>query len=803
MKTDSDLDRQVRHLLREALNHEVGPDPTWAESPAARRVAERDRRARYRWPLRILAVAALLGAIGGAALLGGGVPDVSNLAPNGWIAFPVGDRLDGDLDIWFVALDQEARRVIGTDTDGLDQLCPAFSPDGRSLAYGQLGALVVADVTDARSVSESLTIDVGDGLPPPCPIWSPDGGQVAFGVNRTSPGNPISTAAGSEVWIVTLADRHVTVLPDLLATDLEWSPDGNLLAIASGTDELVSGEVLQDGRIYLHELSTGAMRSLDGTLGAVQLTWSPDNRHIAYTGVDSTARSLGDDGLGLRVIDVETESQRVVAAPFVALHGIGPVWSPDGETILYQRGIGGGLTERSEVVLLTPGDPSDESAIPQEVVIPAPQVTVQGSEYNLYPYWVTWSPDGEYLLFAAWGVQGRTALGDQMDPLIAAVPTDPDLPPIVLLTEDIVATHGNFDSSFVPIQMWGRRPANDSSEPSAAASVPPGRSDVLVAYELDGDIYLADADGQNPFRIAGGEPLGAEGVCSGFGGEGLNWSPDGQYLAYRSGWNDSCSGSVYLSDADGHPVASFPGMGWLISWSPDSTRVATWLELWETVGIYGIDGDRQALLSAPPGCVGSGDHDPLWSPDGESVVAAGCEMPIDGQTPRRLSNDDPRSREGVYSPDGTRVAYATYTEGVYIRTASLVIAEADGTELQVLTYQNDWRDPTGEVVFFDSFVWSPLGDRVAFARLSMDNGGSVVASELRVLDIASGEETTIAAEPGIGGPLAYSPEGDRILHLRDVDGEMGLWSITADGSDAQLLVPGADWGDWQPLPPGS
>lgn len=75
----------------------------------------------------------------------------------------------------------------------------------------------------------------------------------------------------------------------------------------------------------------------------------------------------------------------------------------------------------------------------------------------------------------------------------------------------------------------------------------------------------------------------------------------------------------------------------------------------------------------------------------------------------------------MYSPDGTRVAYKPYTEDVYLRTASLVIADANGTVLQILTYQNDWRDPTGEVVYFDSIVWSPLGDRVAFARSTSTN----------------------------------------------------------------------------------
>ena len=68
--TDHDFEQQVRANLREALDREMGPDPTWAESPAARRGAEVERRSRRRWPLRALAVAALIGAGGGAALLG-------------------------------------------------------------------------------------------------------------------------------------------------------------------------------------------------------------------------------------------------------------------------------------------------------------------------------------------------------------------------------------------------------------------------------------------------------------------------------------------------------------------------------------------------------------------------------------------------------------------------------------------------------------------------------------------------------------------------------------------------------------
>ena len=79
---------------------------------------------------------------------------------------------------------------------------------------------------------------------------------------------------------------------------------------------------------------------------------------------------------------------------------------------------------------------------------------------------------------------------------------------------------------------------------------------------------------------------------------------------------------------------SFPGEGWEVSWSPDSSRIATWIDNGNTVGIYGVDGVRQALLGVLPGCAAAGDFDFSWLPDGKSLVGRSCDLPIDGQTPR-------------------------------------------------------------------------------------------------------------------------------------------------------------------------
>jgi Tol biopolymer transport system component len=327
-------------------------------------------------------------------------------------------------------------------------------------------------------------------------------------------------------------------------------------------------------------------------------------------------------------------------------------------------------------------------------------------------------------------------------------------------------------------------PADPPTPPPA-----PARSGAL-AYGFDGDIYVADSDGANAVRIADGRPVDGADECG--QGEhraeyiafGTAWSPDGRYLAY---WDWGCPvpptawGTVVISDPGGNLVASFPGQGWTISWSPDSTRVAVW-DYWgegdTTIGVYGLDGAREAALTIPSELMPAGDHSPVWSRDGESLLLPGVQVPVDGRAPRRLPADDLTRRWfAAYSPDGSQVAYIDH--------GSLVVADADGSDAQ---------EVGGATEFWDA-AWSPSGDRIAFVH---DD------AELRVMDVAIGTVTNLT---GMGGAellrvIEFSPDGDQILVLRMEDMDSGvssLWSVNADGSDPRRLVPRIDWADWLSL----
>jgi Tol biopolymer transport system component len=240
--------------------------------------------------------------------------------------------------------------------------------------------------------------------------------------------------------------------------------------------------------------------------------------------------------------------------------------------------------------------------------------------------------------------------------------------------------------------------------------------------------------------------------------------------------------------------------GWLVSWSPDSTRVATWVTLGRTIAIDGIDGVRQAEIDLPDGKAPTGDYDPVWSPDGRSVLirlgppspSRIWEIPVDGRAPREVPDEDVRSEyDASWSTDGRRIAYVPYLESY-----SLVVANADGSPIRVLDgARASAAYGPGDGPQYGGAVLSPDGDRAAFnvtsGPLYLTSGENAPRRyELGLVDVASGGVTTLYRPEGFDrvDPIEFSADGTRLLFRRSSETTASIWSVDVDGSNARQLI---------------
>lgn len=142
-------------------------------------------------------------------------------------------------DIYLLSPGASPRRVIGSDGDGIAQDCPAFSPDGQRLAYGEARAsgavtpgrgvwpvsdraVVVVALSDPSHPLMRLTLPMATGEIA-CPQWSPDGRHVAYRV-------------GADLWVADTTSGKTTLF-QVLATPwgqngFAWSRDGKRIAVA-------------------------------------------------------------------------------------------------------------------------------------------------------------------------------------------------------------------------------------------------------------------------------------------------------------------------------------------------------------------------------------------------------------------------------------------------------------------------------------------------------------------------------------------------------------------------------------------
>jgi TolB protein len=260
-------------------------------------------------------------------------------------------------------------------------------------------------------------------------------------------------------------------------------------------------------------------------------------------------------------------------------------------------------------------------------------------------------------------------------------------------------------------------------------------------------ICLTSVDGAERRRLTTGLPT-----------TDPTWSPDGRRIAFTR--NEDVGESttftfddVFVMDADGgDPTQVTPDEENLWSgqpsWSPDGRELvyvrgdavaSTVLSKYGSLYRIQPDGDgRERLTTGQP------DTDPAWSPDGRAIAFI---RGVNLASPT-ASNDDlyvlelrtgeetklTRSPHGTYeaapawSPDGTRIAFARYTnQSQFDGTASIHVLDRDGSnERRLLEHKLFAYSPY-------SLAWSPDGRSLAFETSSMFG-----CTSISILDVGSG-----------------------------------------------------------------
>ena len=416
-----------------------------------------------------------------------------------------------------------------------------------------------------------------------------------------------------------------------------WSPDGKFIAFTS----------FRTGNpdIFLVPAEGGSARQVTFNATADWVTdWSPDGTKLLFYSLRDT-RGFALFTLDLRTLAVKRVSHDEVSLRYAA-------WSPDGKTIAYTRAGQPWWRPwyRGSVAASTVIEEVDTGKVRTLV------------KTNTQQFWPLYSADGK-------SVYVTMLYGNSNTPNLYRVPLEGGAPaPVTKYTTDAV-----------------RFPAI-------------ARNGSAIAYLYNGDLYVAQPDGQNAKKVSiichsDDKVNNQERRVVSAGANEVELSPDGKQLALV------IQGDIWLiptKGGDASRLTDDPANDNDILWSPDGTRIVFISDRGNQPDVYTLDVKTKAVTRLTND--GDTEANPQWSPDGKwiSFAKAGAQPGLyvmsatGGDKPRLLAAGNGNNNNGqgitshVWSPDSRWVAFARMDR--FATTDIWVIPAVGGTAVNVTRY---------------------------------------------------------------------------------------------------------------------
>ena len=278
-------------------------------------------------------------------------------------------RRDGNSEIYVMNADGSEQENLSRQPASDSH--PSWSRDGRKLAFvsrrdGNAEIYVMnADGSGLRNVTRTPRDDLG-------PAWSPDGRAIAFVQKKCWPNprvNRCATSYETYLYVVNADGSGLRRLTTQLAHvfNLSWSADGKTIRYGG---YLVNAD--------------GSRRRKPPRNVPLAGAWSPDGQRIASVSVaHSFADARNPTKLGLWVVNADGSDARRVAPKATSGE---PAWSPDGRRIAFRRydgQLGSGFPGNSDLYVVN----ADGSGLRR--------LTRHAANVR----WFAWSPDGRTIAF--------------------------------------------------------------------------------------------------------------------------------------------------------------------------------------------------------------------------------------------------------------------------------------------------------------------------------------------------------------------------------------------------------------------